>query len=49
MPFLKNTLLGFDLPTGTTFKRAHEIAEFLNNNLDEVNVTIFDSHPNFKK
>ncbi|MFP3926000.1 hypothetical protein [Pseudomonas sp. W5-36] len=32
-------LFGFDLPDGTTFKKAEEIAEFLNQNIDNFTYT----------
>jgi hypothetical protein len=49
VPLLENALLGFDLPDGTSFKRSHEIADFLNNNLADVTVTIFDAHRMFRR
>ena len=34
--------LGFELPDGTSFERAREIANFLNHNLVYVTVTVLD-------
>ena len=31
--------LGFDLPPGTTFERANQIADFLNENITHVSLT----------
>ena len=45
VPMLRSALLGFGLPEGTTMKRAREIANFLNINLTDVSITIFDDHP----
>lgn len=47
VPILRHALLGFDLPKGTTIQKAEQIARYLNANLDDVNVTIFDNHPMF--
>lgn len=45
MPSLKDAFIGFDLPDGTTLEKAREIAEFMNNNLAGISLTIFDTHP----
>lgn len=49
IPLLEEALLGFDLPTGTTVKKAQAIADFLNDNLGDVSITIFDTHPMYRK
>jgi hypothetical protein len=48
MPVLEHALLGFDLPTGTSVRQAEAIADFLNDNLVEINVTLLDSHPMYR-
>jgi hypothetical protein len=49
IPALNDALLGFGLPDGTSFQKAHEVADYLNGNLTSVSLTIFDSHPLFSK
>ena len=49
VPLLENALLGFDLPEGTSFQKAHEVADYLNRNLADVGVTMFDAHPMFRR
>lgn len=48
MPVLENAFIGFDLPNGTSFQRAKEVAHYMNENLAGISMTIFDSHPMFR-
>ncbi len=36
---LNNVLLGFDLPEGTTYQKASEVAKYLNENISELHYT----------
>ena len=45
MPALEKALLGFGLPNRTSLDQAQRIADFLNNNLVNVSLTLFDDHP----
>jgi hypothetical protein len=46
--FLKNAFVGFDLTPGTTLSQAERIAEFMNEHIDTMSMTVFDQHPMFK-
>ena len=45
---LEHGFLAFSLPEGTTLKQAEQIAKFMNASLDDVSITLFDSHPMFR-
>jgi hypothetical protein len=45
MPVLKHAFIGFGLPKGTSLQQAESIADFMNNNLVNVSMTLFDTHP----
>ena len=44
MPTLKEAFIGFDLTDGITLEKARSIAEFMNEILAGVSMTIFDTH-----
>ncbi len=45
--FLEHALFGFNLQPGTNLAQAEKIADFLNNSLTDVGVTLFPEHPMF--
>ncbi len=49
MPVLEHAFIGFNLPDGTTIHRAEKIAEFLNANLTDMHITLFESHPQYHR
>jgi hypothetical protein len=49
MPALHDAFIGFQLNHRTTLQQAQRIADFLNNNLAGVSLTIFETHPLFNK
>jgi len=49
LPALKDALLGFDLPAGTTHQEARAVAGFMNENLAAAILIIFDTHPLFSR
>jgi hypothetical protein len=40
MPALKDAFIGFDLPEGTTLEHAQNVADFMNENLAGISMTI---------
>jgi hypothetical protein len=48
IPILEHGFLWFSLPEGTTLNQAEHIAQFMNANLDDVNITLFDTHSMFR-
>ena len=49
IPALDKAFIGFGLPEGTTLAQAQKIADFMNNNLTTISLTIFDTHPLYKQ
>ena len=45
MPALEHAFVGFELNARTGLEQAQRIADFMNNNLVSVSLTIFDDHP----
>ena len=48
MPMLKNAYLGFHLPHGMKLEEAEKLAEFLNNNLIGITLSVSNKHPLYK-
>ncbi|HET9283718.1 MAG TPA: hypothetical protein VFR24_17325 [Candidatus Angelobacter sp.] len=42
-----DAFIGFDLFPGTTLAQAYQIAEFMDQHLATMNLTVFDTHPLF--
>jgi hypothetical protein len=42
-----DAFMGFDLFPGTTLNQAYAFAEFMNEHLATMNMTVFDTHPLF--
>ena len=49
MPALDKAFIGFGLPNRTSLDPAHRIADFMNNNLANVSLTLFDDHPLYSR
>lgn len=45
IPIFRHALLGFDLHDETTLKQAEAIAEYLNEHVAGIGVTLFSTHP----
>ena len=45
---LEHRVLGFDLPSGTSFEKAREIADYLNRNLASVAMIVLDNSTSFQ-
>jgi len=49
MPILEHAFIGFGLPNGTTLRQAHAIADYMNEHLANVSMTLLDRHPMFNQ
>ena|SRR5436305_1593425 len=49
IPLFKFALLIFNLPQGTSLHKAEKIAEFMNDNLGDMSLALFDAHPVFHR
>jgi hypothetical protein len=47
IPIFRHALLGFDLHSQTTLKQAEMVAEYLNEHIAGIGITLFDAHPLF--
>jgi hypothetical protein len=45
MPCLKHAFIGFQLPDRTALAQAERIADYLNQNLTGMSITMFEQHP----
>jgi hypothetical protein len=45
MPALKDAFIGFSLRKGTTLQQAYKISGFMNEHLEGMSLTVFDTHP----